>query len=283
MILSHKHKFIFFKPIKSAGSSVEALLSQQCGNEDILTGPDFEDSITYLNTGYREQNNSHIVTLEGQDAINAMVMSGNSHLLTEEIIDVIKVDIRKPVFDIHVSPSEVFSKISGIEDYLKISIARNPFDMMVSFFWWLCDSSANKDILKFKITSNDICPSKNDSASCLQEKFEKFIHKKLEFYEQSELQDTKKILKTVDWLGSKSFDLFSHNIDFILKFENIQNDYDSLCDLLCFKRAALPRLKSNARKHSAHYSEYYNKSSETIVRDKLYFIFEKFNYSTSLS
>jgi hypothetical protein len=37
MILSHKHKFIFIKTAKTAGTSIEVFLSRHCGPEDIVT------------------------------------------------------------------------------------------------------------------------------------------------------------------------------------------------------------------------------------------------------
>lgn len=37
MIISHKHKFIFVKTVKTAGTSIEVFLSQHCGPEDVLT------------------------------------------------------------------------------------------------------------------------------------------------------------------------------------------------------------------------------------------------------
>ena len=37
MILSYKYKFIFIKGRKVAGTSVEYLLAQFCGNNDIIT------------------------------------------------------------------------------------------------------------------------------------------------------------------------------------------------------------------------------------------------------
>ena len=38
MIISHKHKFIFFKTRKTAGSSIQVTLAKHCGEDDIITG-----------------------------------------------------------------------------------------------------------------------------------------------------------------------------------------------------------------------------------------------------
>ncbi len=37
MIISHQHRFIFIKTIKTAGTSIEAYLSPLCGQEDVFT------------------------------------------------------------------------------------------------------------------------------------------------------------------------------------------------------------------------------------------------------
>jgi len=37
MIISHKHRFIFIKTVKTAGTSLEVFLAQHCGPDDVLT------------------------------------------------------------------------------------------------------------------------------------------------------------------------------------------------------------------------------------------------------
>ena len=37
MIISHKHKFIFIKTVKTAGTSIDIALSKICEPQDIIT------------------------------------------------------------------------------------------------------------------------------------------------------------------------------------------------------------------------------------------------------
>ena len=48
MIISHKHKFIFLKTVKTAGTSIQAALAEHCGKEDIITGKEEEQNIHKL-------------------------------------------------------------------------------------------------------------------------------------------------------------------------------------------------------------------------------------------
>jgi hypothetical protein len=53
MIISHKHKFIFIKTRKTAGSSIEHYLSKYLGPDDICTGSDI-DNTPRLNAPHRK-------------------------------------------------------------------------------------------------------------------------------------------------------------------------------------------------------------------------------------
>ena len=50
MIISHKHKFIFIKTRKTAGSSIEHFLSKYLGPDDICTGSDIDNTPRLNNT-----------------------------------------------------------------------------------------------------------------------------------------------------------------------------------------------------------------------------------------
>ena len=52
MILSHDYRFIFVKPKKVAGTSLEILLSQLCGPDDIITPIARKDEATRSRLGF---------------------------------------------------------------------------------------------------------------------------------------------------------------------------------------------------------------------------------------
>jgi len=101
MIISHKYKFIFIKPTKVAGTSIEVALAKHCGNKDIVT------PVTKYSPDSDSEKYSH----------PAKNYTG---------------------FYNHISPEEIKGKVGEeiYDNYFKFTIVRNPWDLAVSRYWW---------------------------------------------------------------------------------------------------------------------------------------------------
>lgn len=102
MIISHSHRYIFIKSTKTAGTSIEAALSQHCSGDDVVTPlGDFAFN--------RDESGAWV-----HKAMNA----GN-HRQHDDAMT-----IKNSL------PTEIW------ESYFKFSIARNPWDRTLSRFFW---------------------------------------------------------------------------------------------------------------------------------------------------
>jgi hypothetical protein len=128
MIVSHSKKFIFVKPRKTAGTSVELLLSKLCGDEDVITpfGYDPQKDIRERHGARAPQN--YRVALK--PAIDYSL---------KDLARIVK-HRRLPgqYFEEHESAQNIKNALgrSTWNTYRKITIVRNPWDHAVSFFNW---------------------------------------------------------------------------------------------------------------------------------------------------
>lgn len=123
MIISHKHKFIFIKTAKTAGTSIEIGLSKFCGEHDIITPiyPE-EDENTRRSLGYRGPQNYRIPfrTYSRGDWMTAWRRRERLAFYNHAPASYIKR---------HVAP-DVW------QSYFKFCFERNPWDKAVSLYWW---------------------------------------------------------------------------------------------------------------------------------------------------
>ena len=126
MVVSEKYKFIFLKPYKVAGSSLEFALSSILSNKDIVTYLSKDEEKTRQKLfGISEQNNRK----KFSDLI--------SNFSKQNKRDLQKLKWPKK-FHPHCSAEEVKSYLgeAKFKDYKKISIVRNPWDYLLSFYHW---------------------------------------------------------------------------------------------------------------------------------------------------
>ncbi len=136
MIISHKYKFIFFKTNKTAGTSIEIALSKFCGSDDVITPIPLEDEEIRRHLGYRGPQN-HKASLEDyilRKKAKVLLEEGNSFEFKSHIsAKRVKKHIKKQIWD----------------SYYKFCFERNPWDRVISLYYWRCKSEPRPTISEF--------------------------------------------------------------------------------------------------------------------------------------
>jgi len=203
MIISHKHKFIFFKPWKVGGNSVEYNLSNQCGKRD---------TVDTNHTNPRD-----VINLIGKKRYNK---------------------------------------------YFKFTITRNPWDRMVSYFWWQDGGLVGKNHRK---NINKLLKMKFDGYE-FKEQFAKWIGNYTHFNEPYYFNEK----------GEPSMDHY-------MRFDKLDDEYKIVCEKLNIPYESLQNLgKFPYKKKNEEYWKYYNYESGSIVAYRHRKSIEKFKYTCGL-
>jgi len=122
MIVSHAHRFIFVKTLKTAGTSMEIALSQFCGPQDIITRIRPEDEQTRRDLGLRGRQNDLLPLARYQPA--------DWHRLFFER--------RRAWYLNHMPARDIRPRLGAKiwDSYTKFTIERNPWDCAVSRYFW---------------------------------------------------------------------------------------------------------------------------------------------------
>ena len=213
MIISHKHKFIFIKTKKTAGTSVEISLSAICGEEDILAPISLEDEETRKNLGYRTKQNFNLKGFEL-----------HSHYPAKNIKKLLEDNIWK--------------------DYYKFCFERNPWDKVISWYYWHYQQETKPTISDF-IESGEASLVSGPGGYDLYTENDGVI------------------------------------IDHVCYYENIENELEHIKNTLNLPTIPpLTKAKSHTRKEKKHYREYFNekdkKAIETIFHKEIALMGYKF-------
>ncbi len=123
MTLSHSHRFIFIKTVKTAGTSIEIALSRYCGDDSIVTPIMAEDEMLRAQMGIRGPQNWKKPLSECRPTDFAKLLRKRhwpcrfyNHISAKEIRD----EIGYKVYE-------------GFETFC---VSRNPWDRCESMYYW---------------------------------------------------------------------------------------------------------------------------------------------------
>jgi hypothetical protein len=214
MIISHSHRFIFIKSAKTAGTSLESALSHHCSGDDVVTPLG-----DYRVNRDEEGNWVH-------KSMNAGEFQQHDHGIT----------IRN-----RVSPA-VWN------DYFKFSIARNPWDRVVSLFFW---KHRNDPELRPRKRLYHRLGVPFDEMGPARKLFAQFV-------------------AAGDWETNDRFYIIDNElcVDFVIRYENLREGFGEVCSRIGIPVPSLPNLKVGIRAKGHHYAEYYDEPTRSIVADR---------------
>lgn len=214
MIVSHTHKFIFIKSEKTGGTSVEAALSRYCRDADIVTS--LEDY------PFNRDKNSNWV----HQSMNAGEFEQHDDAIT----------LRKKL------GPDVWSA------YFKFSIARNPWDKVVSDFFW--QNRRNPIPTPAKRFYHHLGFPFNELGSA-RKAFSRFVEEG-------------------NWQTNDRFYFIDGElcVDYVIRYERLADNLKEVCKRAGLPELELPQLKSGMRSRNHHYSEYYDKETRALVAER---------------
>jgi hypothetical protein len=216
LIVSHKYKLIFIHTSKTAGTSIDIALSKFCGEGDIVTTMLPEDEEIRTKLGYCGPQND-IIPRSNYD------LSAWYKLIIKR---------KTPKFRGHISAKKTRGYL-GKEiwnSYFKFCVVRNPWDRMISYYYW----------------RNNREPGKT---------FEEFLNSKRPLKLKRDGID----LYTID--GEIA-------VDMVCRFESLEEDLEKVrirCGLP--EKIALPNAKGSHRKDRRGYREILNKEQAEKIRE----------------
>lgn len=140
MIVSHKYRFIFLKTAKTAGTSIEIALSRFLGPDDIITPISAADEALRRSAGGRGPQNYRIPIQQ---------------LRLRDLVAGIY-DRRRLRFYNHMPGCEVRERLRQDvwENYFRFCVERNPFDRVISLYYWTFRSEPRPTLDEFVQTGD---------------------------------------------------------------------------------------------------------------------------------
>lgn len=136
MIISHKHRFIFLKTNKTAGTSIEIALSRHCGPDDVITPISLEDEELRSELDYPGPQN---------------YLAPIQEYRIRDLARLVILRKKKRQYFNHITAREVRSHIGEQVwgSYFKFCFERNPWDRVISLYFNVHRTSPRPSISAF--------------------------------------------------------------------------------------------------------------------------------------
>ncbi len=212
MIISHQHQFIFLRIPKTASTSIEIELSKICGPKDVITPLRFQNDPTGKDSGFKGPQNHKL-----------NVFQYKLHDWYRIIV------LRKHVKDLRHGTAKQIKDFIGLKtwnSYYKFCVVRNPFDRVISQYYWQYKNKPNK-------------PDINEFILNLQEE-------KINLWPRYTIQN-------------------QIAMNFICRYEKLNADLEKVTTQLGLAPLHLPKAKTTQRKNHLHYSQIINHEARARV------------------
>ena len=135
MLISHKHKFIFIKTEKTAGTSIEIALSKYCGLNDVITpiGPKGEKKRKELGGKGPQNYKVKFSKYSKFDFLRALYHRKRICFYNHASASYIRDHLDQKIWD----------------SYFKFSFERNPWDKALSWYYWKYKTEPRPSITDF--------------------------------------------------------------------------------------------------------------------------------------
>ena len=152
------------------------------------------------------------------------------------------------------------------DTYYKFTTVRNPYSRLVSRYFFArkiphhTKQFENLTFRDFVVGGHINTPMNTDWVQSSAPHLKKLLNK-VGFFDNQ-----------IEWMQN---DLGEMVIDFVMKTENLQEDFNTVCDKIGIPKQKLPH--KNKTKHK-HYTEYYDDETKEIVAERYAKDIEYFNY-----